>query len=399
MLFEQLYAGIDEIATVELLHRLIRIPSHRGLAQQETAVARELAGFLARHGLEPGLVEVRDGRTNLLCSVGEEGSGPHLLLCGHTDTVPLNEDDPGVGFSGEIQDGQVLGRGAVDMKGALAAMAASLAGLAKTGSLSRGRVTLAAVIDEEMESLGAEHLIESGFRADGAIVGEPTRNQICLGHKGLEWLEFEFRGRAAHGGTPEAGVNAIEGASRFLERTRTQLVSTFAQRADPLIGPPTLNFGTIQGGDQPSTVAARCLLTADRRSVPGESFGSICKEFQSLLAMVEAEMPGLETEMRRVPGGMATMEHVALKTAEDDPVVQAAAEARRKVCGSVGELGAFPAWTDGALLAEFGGVPTIILGPGDLAVAHSPRESIEIEQVMDAARLYAIAATEFCGSR
>ena len=145
-----------------------------------------------------------------------------------------------------------------------------------------------------MESLGAEHLIQSGFRADGAIIGEPTLNRICLGHKGLEWLEFEFRGCAAHGGTPEAGVNAIGGASRFLELARTQLVPGFPERADSLIGPPTLNFGTIQGGDQPSTVAARCVLTADRRSVPGESFGSICKEFQRLLAMVEAEMPGLE---------------------------------------------------------------------------------------------------------
>ena len=92
------------------------------------------------------------------------------------------------------------------------------------------------------------------------------------------------------------------------------------------------------------------------------------------------------------------MDHVALKTAEDDPVVKAAAEARRKVCGSVGEFDAFPAWIDGALLAELGRIPSIILGPGDLAVAHSPREAIAIDQVMEAARLYAVAAMEFCGS-
>ena len=193
-------------------------------------------------------------------------------------------------------------------------------------------------------------------------------------------------------------MNAIGGGSRFVEMARTHLIPRFEERADPLIGPPTLNFGTIQGGDQPSTVAARCVLTADRRSVPGESFSSICEEFQGLLAMVEAEMPGLESEMRRVPGGMSTMEHVALKTAEDDPVVKAVANARQKVCGAVGKLGAFPAWTDGALLAEFGGIPSVILGPGNLAVAHSPRESVAIEQVTEAARLYAVAALEFCGS-
>jgi len=285
------------------------------------------------------------------------------------------------------------------MKGALAAMAAAMAALAKSGLPGRGRVTLAAVIAEEMESLGAEHLIKSEFHADGAIIGEPTLNQICLGHKGLEWLEFEFRGRAAHGGTPDAGVNAIGGASRFVELARTQLLPRFEERADPLIGPPTLNFGTIQGGDQPSTVAARCVLTADRRSVPGETFESICGELKDLLTQVESEMPGLTTMIRRVPGGMATMEHVALETAEEDPVVEAASEARRQVCGAVGELGTFPAWTDGALLARFGGIPTIVMGPGDLAVAHSPRESVAVDQVLEAARLYAVTASEFCGYR
>ena len=398
MNLKQLYSEIDETATLDHLQSLIRIPSHRGLEQQETAVARELASFLAGRGLEARLDEVRDGRVNLLCTVGEGRHGPHLLLCGHTDTVPLNEDNPGVGFSAEIINGQVHGRGAVDMKGALAAMASALVALARSELPQRGRVTLAAVIDEEMESLGAEHLIQNGFRADGAIIGEPTLNQICLGHKGLEWLEFEFRGRAAHGGTPEAGVNAIGGASRFVELARTQLLPRFAEKADPLIGPPTLNFGTIRGGDQPSTVAARCVLAADRRSVPGETFGSICEELQELLTKVETEMPGLETEIRRFPGGMATMEHVALKTAEEHPVVKAAVAASRAACGTVGEFGAFPAWTDGALLAEFGGISSIIWGPGDLAVAHSPRESIAIEQVMEAARLYAVAALEFCGS-
>ncbi len=139
--------------------------------------------------------------------------GPHLVLCGHTDTVPLNQGNPGHGFSGSIDDGRLFGRGTTDMKGALAAMAAALVALSRPGLPVSGRVTLAAVIDEEIESLGAEHLIESGFTADGAIVGEPTQNQICIGHKGLEWLEIVFSGKAAHGGTPTAGINAIDAAA------------------------------------------------------------------------------------------------------------------------------------------------------------------------------------------
>lgn len=392
-----IFEAIDRAAPIDLLATLVRIPSHPGIANQEAGVAEALAGFLEEGGLRPELVEIVPGRPNLMCTLEGRAPGPHLVLCGHTDTVPLNQGDPGHGFSGAVHGGRLHGRGAVDMKGALAAMAAALVGLRRTGLLAAGRVTLAAVIDEETESLGAEHLINSGFTADGAIVGEPTENQICIGHKGLEWLEIVFTGKAAHGGTPTAGINAIDAAASFVQRVRTGLLPEFAARADALLGPPTINFGTVRGGDQPSTVAASCVLTADRRSLPGETYEFMCTELETILAAVEAEMPGLGTELRRLPGGMATLEHAALKTAPSEAVVKAVAAAYQRVCGRAGEFGAFPAWTDGALLSAFAGIPTLILGPGDLAVAHSPEESVETAQVIEAARIYALTATEFCG--
>ena len=394
--YTDLFAEIERAKPIDLLSELIRIPSHRGLERQEEGVALALGAYLESHGLEVSLEEVVEGRPNLICTLEGEGRGRHVLLCGHTDMVPLNEGDEGVGFSGLVRDGWVEGRGSVDMKGALAAMAATMVALHRSNALEGGRVTLAAVIDEEMESLGAEHLVATGFKADGAVVGEPTENRLNLGHKGLEWIEFQFEGKAAHGGTPMAGINAIDAAARFIELAKTELVSRFPDRADSLLGPPTLNFGTIQGGDQPSTVAAFCALTADRRSVPGEDFDSMTEEFRTLLDRVESEMPGLVTRLRRVPGGMATLEHVALKTPADDPIALSVSRAAREVLGSVGEPGDFPAWTDGALLAEFGGIPTVILGPGDLHLAHSPREAVEVEQVLEAARLYALGALEFC---
>ena len=393
---ELLFAEIQRADPIELLSELIRIPSHRGLERQEEGVARALEAYLKSTGLEPRLEEVAEGRPNLICSLDTGAAGRHLLLCGHTDTVPLNEGEEGVGFSGAVREGRVEGRGSVDMKGALAAMAASLVALHRTDALQQGKVTFAAIIDEEMESLGAEHLVASGFQADGAVVGEPTANRLSLGHKGLEWLEFRFRGKAAHGGTPEAGVNAIDGAARFIELARGELIPRFADRTDPLLGPPTLNFGTIEGGDQPSTVAAFCRLTADRRSVPGEDFASMSGELRELLDRVESEMPGLHTELRRVPGGMATMDHTALKTDEDEPVALSVSRALQRRTGCVPEAGDFPAWTDGALLARFGGIPTVILGPGNLQLAHSPWEAVEVEQVFEAARLYALTALDFC---
>lgn len=387
-------ARVDGAAAVALAADLVRIPSHPGLVRQEEGVARALALWLEARGLAPRLDEAAPGRPNLLCTVRGARPGRHLILCGHTDTVPLNADGGGYGFSGEVIDGWLRGRGSVDMKGPLAAMAAALVAL--DGALPAGEVTLAAVADEEMESIGAEHLVRSGLAADGAVVGEPTGNRIALGHKGLEWLQVEFTGRAAHGGTPERGINAIVAAARFVTLVEARLQPRLAARAHPRLGPPTLNFGTVAGGDQPSTVAARCRLALDRRTVPEESYERVIGELVDLLHEVEAAMPGLTSRVGRMPGGMATMAHVALDTPPDHPLAQAAAAARERVLGERGEFTSFPAWTDGALIAGFGNVPTIVLGPGDLALAHAPAEAIPVAEIEAAARLFAALAVGFC---
>jgi acetylornithine deacetylase/succinyl-diaminopimelate desuccinylase len=385
---------IGTLAPVDLAAELVRIPSHPGIERQEERVVMALARFFGERDLGVQLEEVLPGRANLLVSIGGARPGPHLLLCGHTDTVPLNTGDPGVGLSGEVREGRLLGRGAVDMKGALAAMATAVVSLSR--HLPAGRVSFAAVIDEEMESLGAEQLVDTSFRADGAVVGEPTQNRIALGHKGLEWLEVHFQGRSAHGGTPEKGVNAVSAAGMFLAMVENELKPRLLARRHPILGPPTLNFGTIRGGDQPSTVAATCLLTLDRRTVPGENFQSIVAELTDLLERVERGFPGLHTVVRRVQGGMGNLLHVALVTPPEAPLAMAAQAARRGVCGEVGELTTFPAWTDGALLSGYAGIPTIILGPGELSLAHSPRESVPVGEITEAARIYAHLALAFC---
>jgi len=391
-------ARLADLDVAALAAELVRIPSHPGVPRQEERVVQALAAWLRARGVAATLDPAAPGRPNLIARVSGSAPGRRLILCGHTDTVPLNADGAGVGFSGAIRDGVLEGRGAVDMKGPVAAMAVALVAL--DGALPAGEVELAAVVDEEMESIGAERYVRAGLAADGAIVGEPTRNRVAVAHKGLEWLDFQFEGRAAHGGTPERGINAIVAAARFVARVERELQPRLAARAHPLLGAPTLNFGAIRGGDQPSTVAARCLLSADRRTVPGESFAQVIRELEELLAAVEGEMPGVRATVARNAAGMATMEHLPLEIPADHPLVVAALAARSRLLGESGEPVAFPAWTDGALLANPGGVPTVVLGPGDLALAHSPSESIEVAELEAAARLYAEIALDFCsGSR
>ena len=386
---------MDDREIVELLAAMVRAPSHPGIDRQEEAAARVLDAFLRRHGVPGELVEVRDGRPNVIAAIGGKKPGRHLLLCGHLDTVPPNAGSSADFFSATIADGRMSGRGTVDMKGALAAMAGALVDIHKSGGLDSGRLTLAAVIDEEMESLGAEALIKSGFKADGAVIGEPTENRVAIGHKGLEWFEVRFTGKAAHGSTPEAGVNAIAAAAQFAALVEHELVPGFERRRDPVLGLPAINLGTIRGGQQPSMVAADCRIQLDRRWVTTETIEQVFSDLEELLARVREARPGLTTRLERMPEGMATMLHGPLIIDPGHPLVRAAQGALEDAGRPDMPLTVFPAWTDGALISREAGIPTLIWGPGELKLAHSAEESVPVEDVLLAARLYAAAARRF----
>jgi acetylornithine deacetylase/succinyl-diaminopimelate desuccinylase len=393
--YQRLQSHLTDLGVIELLRNLIQAPSYIGLPRQEEKAVTVLSQYFETHQIEFSTTEVRPGRPNLVATVRSPKPGRHLVFCGHTDTVAPNQITMMAPFAAELRGGRIYGRGAVDMKGPVAAMAATLVALKNLQLLEKGAVTLAAVIDEEMESLGAEALIRSGFTADGAIVGEPTSNQIAIGHKGLEWLEIEFLGKATHGGTPEKGVNAISAAARFVRLVEEELVPQFQKRRHSVLGAPTINMGTIHGGDQPSTVAARCTVQLDRRWVPAETIAQVFGELEQLLSRVRKAMPGLSTELRRVPGGMATMVHGPLEIASDHPLVLAAQKARVEIFGHTVALTAFPAWTDAALLSREAKIPCLVCGPGDLSLAHSAEESIAISEVEEAVKLYALTAIHF----
>jgi acetylornithine deacetylase/succinyl-diaminopimelate desuccinylase family protein len=392
-------AKMDDREILELLRAMVRAPSHPGVPRQEEDSARALDAFLRAHGIPSGLVEVRAGRPNVIATLTGKKPGPHLLLCGHMDTVPPNAGANVDFFSGAVENGRMFGRGTVDMKGALAAMAGALVEIAGAGGLASGRITLAAVVDEEMESLGAEALILSGFKADGAIVGEPTENRVAIGHKGLEWLEARFTGKAVHGSMREEGVDAISAAARFIALVEMDLVPAFERRRDPVLGLPAINMGTIKGGQQPSMVAAECRIQLDRRWVTTETIEQVFGDIEELLARVRDERPGLKTVLERMPEGMATMLHGPLVIDRGHALVRAALGAFEESGRPAPPTTVFPAWTDGALLSREAGIPTLIWGPGELKLAHSAEESVPVDEIVLAARLYAAAARRFTAGR
>ncbi|HDT13281.1 MAG TPA: M20 family peptidase, partial [Candidatus Aminicenantes bacterium] len=222
---------------------------------------------------------------------------------------------------------------------------------------------------------------------------------VAIGHKGLEWLEARFFGRAVHGSVREQGVDAIAAAAQFVGLVETDLIPGFEARRDPVLGLPAINLGTIRGGQQPSMVAAECRVQLDRRWVTTETIEQVFDDLERLLDRVRAARPGLRTELARMPEGMATMLHGPLVIDREHALVRAA-------LGAFGDAGrpappttVFPAWTDGALLSREAGIPTLIWGPGELALAHSAEESVPAEEIFLAARLYAAAARRFTAAR
>lgn len=387
----RLEAHLEIGEVVEAASALIAVPSHRDAPGRETACAQRMAEMWRSWGFEPEVAPIADGRPNVYVRLAGQGNGPALMLTGHLDTVPGYEMDRPA-FEPVVADGKLWGRGAVDMKGALACMMVALKLVRELDVPLPGDLLFAAVIGEEEQSEGTEHLIHHGPRADWAVVGEPTGLAIHAGHRGLEWLSFEFIGRAAHGGTPERGVNAIRMAARFIQRVEAELAPELARRRHPLIGPAVMNWGVIRGGTQPSMVADRCTLQVDRRRLPAETLEQVWSEYQQILDALAAEDPDFQCRMSRMAENMATMDHGGLEIALDHPLVTSLQAVLETLTGQPARIGAFGGWTDGALLSNFGQIPAVVFGPGDLGVAHSRAEFVPVEELRLATLAYALLA-------
>jgi acetylornithine deacetylase/succinyl-diaminopimelate desuccinylase-like protein len=203
-----------------------------------------------------------------------------ILLAPHLDTV--NADDSQ--FVPRRKNGRLHGRGACDTKGSVAAMFSALCELANTKSRPlETEIVFAGLVDEEHAQAGSRALAASGFKANLAIVGEPTRLQVVTAHKGSIWLELETHGKAAHGATPQFGKNAIHEMARIVDALETDYAARLRKRKHPLLGAATVNVGTIRGGTQPNIVPDCCAITIDRRTLPGETETGVKREIAALL--------------------------------------------------------------------------------------------------------------------
>jgi acetylornithine deacetylase len=370
-------------AIVDLLRELVAIESVNSTLVAGGSGEAELAAFVAswleRAGLDVEVHEAAPGRPNVVAVARGRHGGRSLLLNAHLDTVGLGRMmDP---LAGRVADGRMYGRGAYDMKASLAAI--MLVGAAAAEAGLAGDVIVAAVVDEEAESVGTAALA-GRVRASAAVVAEPTELEVCIAHKGFVWLEVETRGVAAHGSRYEEGVDAIARMGRLLGRLEEHDRSLRSDGSPhPLLGGGSVHASLIEGGSELSTYPASCLLTLERRTLPGESAAQVEAELRALLP----EDAAIRTTFVREP----------LETREDEPVVEALCRSAERVLGRAPAIVGVPFWTDAALLAS-AGVPTVVFGPAG-AGAHADVEWVDLESVEQCQAILLGTARDLCGAR
>jgi acetylornithine deacetylase/succinyl-diaminopimelate desuccinylase family protein len=373
---------IDEEYIVSIASSLVRINSENPPGREA-----EVASFLAERLSELGLkarVDAFDERANCIAASKDfERAG--LLLLTHLDTVPAGERGAWSipPFGGIIRDGKLYGRGAADAKGCIASMLGALKALADGGvELGGGDLVFAAVADEEVESRGVRRLIRRGFRANYAVVGEPTSLRICVAHKGRLVAAVKFAGRCAHSSRPELGINALYAASEFalgIEEHSKKI----SERAHPLLEPPTISATIFRAGEKDNVVPGWAEVVVDYRALPGEKLEAILDELRHVA----------EEVYRRRGTRHEIMVLRWVSPSEVDPrsrIVKVTADAARSVLGREPEIVGFQATCDMSYLVNEAGVPSIILGPGGLEQAHAVDEWVSVAELVAAAKIYAL---------
>ena len=326
-------------------------------------------------------------KLNILLSCGGE-RGSHLLFNSHLDTVPPGDPSQWKGgpLSGAIYQGNLFGRGAADAKGSGAAMVMAQKALVLAGVKIGGKLTVNLVADEETGGALGTRLIrdQNLVSPDFVVIGEITGNRIATAEKGTLIMEVTTHGRSAHASTPWEGINAISKMASLLTRLEADQLQKFARRRHPLTPPPSINFGTITGGVKSNMVADVCKVTIDRRTLPNEDTETALKEIQEVIENLAKEDPEFNARIQVLRTGSP------IDTPLNSPVVRYAQHAC-SLLGLPAEPVGYAQASDGRFFAEKD-IPTILIGPGKANQAHTVNESIEIDQVIEASRLYALLA-------
>lgn len=383
---------VDAEGVVEFTQALVRIPSTNDPARgrNEQPAADLVAEKMRSWGWEPASYEAAPGRPNVVAVVEGGLPGPTLMFEGHTDVVTEGDlaewtVDP---FGGEIRDGKLWGRGSADMKSGLAATLYATRALQLAGPFP-GRIKVCALADEEGLMIGAHHFVDSGLAADvdGAIVAEPEAGEICAVAKGALRLRVDFTGKMAHGAMPQHGRNPIQAVGSLLVALRTyqeELQKRFPAHehlGEVYVTPTVARAGTEE---QVNVIPAVASVFIDVRTIPGVSHDEVAARVLDLAAY-----EGISAEVT------VLVDRPPVDVPVSDPLIVALAGAHEAVTGAPAVYGGVPGSTDGTVLTHWGGIPSVVYGPGGKWIAHQADEFVEVEEIVRCTRVFAEAARRF----
>jgi succinyl-diaminopimelate desuccinylase len=401
----RLVTAIDADELVRLTQDLVRIDSvirpETGTTEREAV--RFVAGWIRGElGVEPLVEEVEPGRENVVATVDSGAPGPCLMLEGHTDVVSEGARerwtrDP---FGAEIVDGKLFGRGSCDMKAGVAVALLTAKAFTKAGVPWRGRIRLGLVCDEEGMMIGIKDFIRRGHAddVDACLVPEPEENQLCLSMKGAIRAKLLVSGRMAHGAMPLTGVNPNTRLARVvLAFERFEASEKARCGADEFLGLPSVTFTVIQSPPpgspaQLNVMPGEALAYVDIRTVPKQDHETVRAALRSVLAELAAGDPDFRASIEFIE------DRPVVAIGKDEPVVRASASAYADVTGHEARYNGVPGATDGTFLSAWKGIPCLVNGPGPRHVPHQADEYVEVAELVEAARVYVVAAHRFLAS-
>ena len=381
---------INEKELLDILKDLIRVPGHVNYEGQEKEISLHTAGVLEKEKIYTELQEVEPGRKNVIGRIYGKNKGKSLALNGHLDTVPPNGSMKS--YEPNMCGSRIYGLGSSDMKGAVAAMLYSLILIRRTEIELDGDLYFTGVIGEESGGTGTRFLINSGFKPDFVVVGEPTSLNIANSHKGCFLVDVTIEGKASHASMPQKGANAIAAMGNFICKINNEYIPELNKRIQEGAGSPTISFGIISGGEKVNIVADHCLLNIDRRWITSESNEQIIPELEKYLKDVCSENKDLKYSIVAAlpPEGyfgpfFIPESHELVKLCKEAVI----ASGRKPGVSSIS------GWTDGATILH-AGIPTVILGPGNMEQAHTADEWINISEIIDAVKVYLSLIFQIC---
>ncbi len=392
------HISADEV--VRWTQELVRIPSvyRPELGEAEEPAARWVEARLQEIGLETHFQVVEPGRPNVIGIWRGAAGGKTLMFEGHTDVV--TEGDPSQWkyppFGAEIVDGKMYGRGANDMKGGLVAAICATKAIVESGVQLGGDILIGALCDEEGHMIGVKHFVEQGWaeRVDAAIICEPEENHLCVSQKGVMWVRVTATGRMAHGAMPLTGVNSAYPLAEFLGHMRELEAAQIAAHGQhEFLGQPsvtpTILRSPVRGEPQNNVMPAQTQTVLDIRLIPGQSPAEIEGHIRAACASIHTRDERVSFEIEVLEARAPTA------TGRDEPVVRVLDQAYRDLTGKEPVYGGVPGSTDGTILNSRAGVPIVTCGPGDIYIPHHVDEWLGIDELLEATRLYALAALRF----